>query len=173
MNRSATAVYHRINKPQWSHAVILTVISLGNCNITMNITPAKLMILLFIASAGFLTAFCIVVYQQAKFQMTGSGASAIEANQHLWPGLKLPHSASDVTFVVDFGGCEAEFAISEADFLNLCDAKLWRPEPIKEPIQYFHPVLLSDDDRLVDIGYTVDIPDGFGVFDQKKSRFAY
>ena len=23
MNRSATAVYHRINKPQWSHAVIL------------------------------------------------------------------------------------------------------------------------------------------------------
>ena len=28
MNRSATAVHHRINKPQWSHAVILTVIRL-------------------------------------------------------------------------------------------------------------------------------------------------
>ena len=28
MNRSATAVYHRINKPQWSHAVILVVITL-------------------------------------------------------------------------------------------------------------------------------------------------
>ena len=28
MNRSATAAYHRINKPHWSHAVILTVIRL-------------------------------------------------------------------------------------------------------------------------------------------------
>ena len=38
MNRSATAVYHRINKPQWSHAVILVVIPLSgepsiNCEI--------------------------------------------------------------------------------------------------------------------------------------------
>ena len=28
MNRSATAAHHRINKPQWSHAVILVVIRL-------------------------------------------------------------------------------------------------------------------------------------------------
>ena len=28
MNRSATAVHYRINKPQWSHAVILTIIHL-------------------------------------------------------------------------------------------------------------------------------------------------
>ena len=30
MNCSATAVYHRINKPQWSHAVILVVIQLDS-----------------------------------------------------------------------------------------------------------------------------------------------
>ena len=29
MNRSATAAHHRINKPQWSHAVILVVIPLN------------------------------------------------------------------------------------------------------------------------------------------------
>ena len=35
MNHSATALHHRINKPQWSHAVILVVIRLTLANESM------------------------------------------------------------------------------------------------------------------------------------------
>jgi len=54
----------------------------------------------------------------------------------LWPGLKLPTLAHDVTFRVDFGGCEAEFAIDESIFLVWCSSNKWNVNKISSPISY-------------------------------------
>ena len=91
----------------------------------------------------------------------------------IWSGFKLPHNASDVTYHVDLGGCEAEFAISESDFLEWCNDRGWVPERIARPIAYFQPVLLSDNDTIVTDGYTFDVPDGKGVSDAGRPRTAF
>ena len=37
---------------------------------------------------------------------------------------------TDVTYYADFRGCEAEFAISESEFLNWCSVRGWSPKKI-------------------------------------------
>ena len=91
----------------------------------------------------------------------------------IWDGYELPDSASDVTYYADFGGCEAEFAISESEFLAWCHVRGWSPKKIHGSIPYFQPVLLADDDTIVTNGFTFDIPDGEGVFDADRSRAAF
>lgn len=99
--------------------------------------------------------------------------SASIANRKIWEGYRLPDSASDVTYHVDFGGCEAEFAIAETDFLEWCELRGWQPVRVDRATPYFQPVLLPDDERLVEEGYTFSIPDGQGAFDSKRSRAAF
>ena len=113
------------------------------------------------------------VAYRSYFQPRRFGTSSSIANRMIWSGFKLPHNASDVTYHVDFGGCEAEFAISESDFLEWCNDRGWVPERIARPIAYFQPVLLSDNDTIVTDGYTFDVPDGKGVFDAGRSRTAF
>ena len=90
---------------------------------------------------------------QLYFGPTRSGVSAAVANRKLWSGYQLPRSASDVTYYVDSGGCEAEFSIPESDLLALCRDRGWDVEPIAAPVAYFKPVLLPDDARLVSDGF--------------------
>ena len=113
------------------------------------------------------------VSYRSYFRPTGSGATASVANRVMWQELKLPTSASDVTYYVDSGGCEAEFAIAEPDFLELCRQKGWDVRGIESPAPYFEPVLLPRDSRLVNEGYTFSLPDGEGVYDSKRSRAAF
>ena len=61
---------------------------------------------------------------------SGKGVSVQSANQWLWPNLRIPDAASDVTYRADFGGCEAEFAITEDALLQWCRTKGWAIERI-------------------------------------------
>ncbi len=101
------------------------------------------------------------------------GTTSAVANRMMWPGCQLPREASDVTYCVDFGGCEAEFAVSESDFLAWCASHQRKPVPIESPLPYFQTILLPDDPTLVVEGYTFDVPPGRGVFDAKRSRAAF
>ena len=51
-----------------------------------------------------------VVAYRSYYQSQRTGVPANIANRMMWPGYELPRAASDVTYSVDFGGCEAEFA---------------------------------------------------------------
>ena len=113
------------------------------------------------------------VTYRSNYQSHRVGVSASIANRMMWPGYELPADASDVTYHVDPGGCEAEFAISESEFLAWCRARGWSPKKISGSIKYFQPVLLPNDDTIVTNGYAFDIPDGKGVFDADRSRTAF
>jgi len=130
---------------------------------------AKLLIL--VAFAAIVLA-AIVGYRN-YYQSHRTGVTATIANRMMWPGYKLPESATNITYHADFGGCEAEFAISESEFLEWCNSRGWAPNKITGTIQYFKPVLLPDNDKVVTNGYTFDIPDGEGVFDADRSRTAF
>lgn len=108
------------------------------------------------------------------YRRSASGVSAAVANRMLWDYLSLPLAASDVTYYSDWGGCEAEFAIGEAEFLGWCDSRSFKVTEIGAPIAYFEPILLRQgDDRLVADGYTFEAPDGQGVFDRDAGRAAF
>lgn len=125
--------------------------------------PAILCGLMIAAVVGF----------RSYFKTTMSGTTASVANRMMWQGLGLPASASDVTYYADSGGCEAEFAIPVAEFLELCEQRGWEVSEIETPVAYFEPVLLPDDERLVREGYTFWLPDGRGVYDSQRSRAAF
>jgi hypothetical protein len=120
-------------------------------------------------------AFALATYcgYRNYYKTTASGTTATVANRVMWSAFKLPISATDVTFFVDFGGCEAEFAIPEDDFLLWCSKRGWKVTEIKSPVPYFQPVCLASDDRLVSEGYTFALPDGEGVYDASRSRAAF
>ena len=113
------------------------------------------------------------VSYRSYFQPYRVGVTPAVANRMMWHGYELPKTASDITYRVDFGGCEAEFAISESNFLLWCRARGWSPNPISGSITYFRPVLLPDNDTPVTKGCSFDIPDGEGVFDANRSRTAF
>ena len=107
------------------------------------------------------------------FGASASGVTAEAANRKLWSSLKLPDSASDVTYAVDSGGCEAEFAISESDFVNWCASNNWEIEKIAAPTIYFEPIILGLDEktaRIIETGYSYHPPDGEGKFDASSLR---
>ena len=89
------------------------------------------------------------------FGASASGVTAEAANRKLWSSLKLPDSASDVTYAVDSGGCEAEFAISESDFVNWCASNNWEIEKIAAPTIYFEPIILGLDEKTARISKRV------------------
>jgi hypothetical protein len=113
------------------------------------------------------------VAYRSFFGSQGVGVSASTANRMLWPDYRLPPSVSDVTYIVDFGGCEANFAISELHFLAWCKEKGWTAVKINEPVPFFEPILLAGDSTLVTTGYTFEIPNGRGVFDDGRGRAAF
>ena len=114
-----------------------------------------------------------IVAYRSYFQAHRVGVGPNIANRMVWPEFELPNSAADVTYHVDFGGCEAEFAISESDFLNWCRTRGWCPSKISGPKTYFQPVLLPVNDTIVTNGYSIDFPDGEMVFDAARSRAAF
>ncbi len=104
---------------------------------------------------------------------TASGVSSRSANKMLWAHLQLPEAAGDVTYYVDFGACEAEFAIPEGDLLRWCQEKGWTVEPITLPTPYFDPMWLPPSTINVTQGLRFSPPDGQGIFDRRTSRAAF
>ena len=131
--------------------------------------------LLSLFIAAVIVCFLIAAFSFYRIfrSSTARGTTATVANRVMWAGFELPASAADVTYYVDFGGCEAEFAISEADFLSWCSDRGWTVTKIDTPVPYFKPILLPDDDHLVQHGYTFSLPDGDGVYDASTSRAAF
>ncbi|WP_425397318.1 hypothetical protein [Aeoliella sp.] len=127
--------------------------------------------LLWITTGVALVIGSIAAYRVYPYQAVGANVHV--ANRVLWDDLRLPPSASDVTFYVDRYGCEAEFAISESEFLKWCRHRGWHTSEIAAPVPYFQPVCLPDDNRPVEDGYLFEIPDGRGVYDRSRSRAAY
>jgi hypothetical protein len=105
---------------------------------------------------------------------SGSRSSPAIANFYLAKYCQLPDTASDVYCYTDWAAAEAEFAIAESDFLKLCKANGWQPDPIGEPIKYFYPVWgPKEDSRLVHHGYYCYAAGGDLVFDAERSRAAW
>ena len=112
--------------------------------------------------------FAMVRLAYTYFGTSASGVSVTSANQKLWPSLRLPESASDVTYAVDSYGCEAEFAISESEFVKWCAGNSWEIEEISTATVYFNPTILRLDEdtaRVIEKGYNYFPPDGEGKFD--------
>lgn len=107
------------------------------------------------------------------FRVTARGTSSAVANRVMWYGYTLPVSACDVTFYADGGGCEAEFSISEGDFLCWCEERGWNATKIESPVPYFQSILLPPDERPVVRGYRFSPPNGEGVFDADRARAAF
>ena len=104
---------------------------------------------------------------------TGSNVSAKSANRYIWASLRLPASATDVTFATDSYGCKAEFAISETEFTRWCKSNGWQITPITSPNVYFganpsRPVAAKA--RVVGRGFHFYPADGQGTFDAGQSR---
>lgn len=129
--------------------------------------------------AFVICAICIVVTLAVRRQylrhagVSDKGVSSHTANQMLPAGLRLPDTASDVTYYVDFGAAEAEFAVSEEDFVNWCRTNGWTVEPIQSVSPYFEPMCLPTDSRPVVRGYHFSPPDGQGTFDADRSRACF
>jgi hypothetical protein len=104
---------------------------------------------------------------------SSQGVSVARANRMLWPHLRLPDAASDVSYYVDFGAAEAEFTVPQQEFLNWCQAKGWDCRPITSTTPYFEPMAMTGDPRPVTKGYCFFPPDGQGVFDANQSRACF
>lgn len=128
-----------------------------------------LLLIFALASISFAVGKSLISFNG----MSGRNTSVQWANAWLWQEARLPEAASDVTFFVDFGACEAEFAISERPFLAWCEAHGWEVESIDEPVAYFDPMWLAPDTRPVDRGIHFSPPSGRGVYDATRSRAAY
>lgn len=105
--------------------------------------------------------------------VSANAATSQQANIWIWPNLRIPASASDVSYVTDAFGCEVKFAISERAFLDWCKGKNWKVEEITTPIPFFEGIISSEDNRQVTDGYKFSPPDGAGVFDKARSRAAF
>ena len=129
--------------------------------------------LLVLTTLAFVVLIATVWFKHTFIGSSGSGVSARSANRALWRSLRTPTSATDVTYTVDPYGCEAEFAISERDFLEWCERNNWRTEAIVEPTVYFNPVHrhhVGDNGRVIGQGYHFYPPDGEGTFDANGLR---
>ena len=135
----------------------------------MRFSLAKLLAVVSVLAA----LIAVIVAYRSYFQSHRVGVSASVANRMMWPEYELPHTATDVTYYADFRGCEAEFAISESEFLNWCSVRGWSPKKIAGAIPYFQPVLLADNDTIVTNGFTFDMPNGEGIFDADRLRTAF
>ncbi len=118
-------------------------------------------------------AFGSVASYRNYFASHRSHTTAAVANRMIWPDHRLPPEAADVTYEVDFGGCEAEFAISEGAFLNWCESCGFEVTAIEKVVPYHDGVIMPLDSRAVAKGYAFDVPAGRGVFDVNRSRAAF
>lgn len=126
-------------------------------------------ILLFVVALPILLYGCVLVVKMTG--CSGKSASATMANLFLESNHHLPQTASDVYYYTDFGASEAEFKISEHDFLDWCNSKNWTPEPISDPVHYFYPTWgPEEDNRMVSRGYSCYATGGVLTFDAERSR---
>ena len=129
---------------------------------------------LFVAIA--VASVVIVAAMWLKHALVGSTASNVSAksaNRYIWPSLRLPVSATDVTFAVAPYFCEAEFAISEVEFCKWCTNNGWRMTSITSPHVYYGVIPNrpnADKARVVGHGFHFYSPDGDGTFDADRSR---
>lgn len=132
-------------------------------------------LLVVVAICSFLSFLAWNAYRtwQRQAGITRNGVAADVANDILWPRLRLPEDASDVTCYVDFGAAEAEFAISEESFLAWCKVNGWAVEALVTPVPYFEPMVLPEDPRVVTRGYGFTPPDGRGCFDSDRRRAGF
>jgi hypothetical protein len=115
---------------------------------------------------------CVVVVR--NLGGSGSSSSPAIANFSLARHCQLPDTASDVYYYTDWAAAEAEFAITESDFLRWCKANDWEPAPIGEPIKYFYPVWgPKEESRLVSQGYYCYAAGGDLVFDAERFRAVF
>lgn len=152
---------------------------------TMRRVKSSLIVLVVvICAAGVATGLYLRRAYLCLAGTTASGVSARSANRMLWSPLRLPAAASDVTYHVDFGCCEAEFAVSETVFLRWCRDNGWKTEPISAPTMYSEGLglvlghssktsPLRTQGNTVVRGYTFSPPDGRGVFDADSSRACF
>ncbi|HBO43034.1 MAG TPA: hypothetical protein DD670_03690 [Planctomycetaceae bacterium] len=105
--------------------------------------------------------------------VSGYNVTASMANRMIWPELRLPAGASDVSYYVDFGRVEAEFAISGESLVEWCRSNGWTCEPIDSQRPYFEPWVLPGDSRSVANGYRFFPPDGDGIYDADRSRACF
>ena len=119
-----------------------------------------------------LAQYALRAYQRYS-GVSDAGVSARDANQFLPSDLKLPDEVSDVAYYVDFGISEAEFAISESQFLIWCKSNGWRVDPIVQPLAFFQSAVLPDDSRMIHSGFQFFPPDGKGVFDADRDRACF
>ena len=131
-----------------------------------------LMLVAAVAILILIGSFSLRTFQQHG-GVSQTGVSHQTANRYLPSELTLPNQASDVTFHVDFGAAESEFAISEEAFLAWCKSRDWSCSPISTPTTYFEPMHLPADSRPVNRGYTFAPPDGQGVFDSERLRACF
>ena len=123
-----------------------------------------------------IAAFVIVAALWLKHVFVGSSGanvSAKSANRYIWASLRLPASATDVTYTTDSYGCEAGFAISETEFTQWCKTNGWRMAPITSPNVYFganRSRSIAGKGRVVGSGFHFYPPDGEGTFDADQSR---
>jgi hypothetical protein len=133
----------------------------------------SLLIIIAICAIGIVLTLAVRRQTLWLVGTTGTTASAHAANQILGDELRLPAAATDVTYYVDFGAAEAEFAVSEEDFLNWCRTKGWAVQSIESVSPYFEPMWLPSDSRPVVRGYHFSPPDGQGTFDADRSRACF
>lgn len=101
------------------------------------------------------------------------GASAKSTNSVVWNRLKIPDTAQDVTFAIDFWECELDFEISESDFRAWCTGNDWTIKPLKDVVCYSKPALghpVSGRGLLVSNGFRFYFPDGDGLYDFARGR---
>lgn len=128
----------------------------------MRISPFYVFSLLVAGSVALFCAGC--------GPASGSGSIPEEANKQLWDYLKIPLTARDVSYAVDRHGCEANFELSEQDFLAWCRANGWDLSSIDGRERYPHTLIRESRDTHANAGYTFSFPDGVGIYDRERNR---
>jgi len=119
-----------------------------------------------------LCTIAVWIAYKTYYPSQGVGVSATVANRMLEKQYRIPSAASDVAFYVDFGGCAAEFALDESNFISWCRNRGWSLTKIDKPVTHFY-LYLRKEDRVVARGYTFSIRDGRGVYDADKRQATF
>ncbi len=105
---------------------------------------------------------------------SSSGEGAISANRAFESRVIIPSSATDVCFYVDGCWIEADFAITEKDFLSWCGHHGWTVARIAEHPKVFKPARTSPLARHRQIrttkGYECQTSSGTVIFDLNRGR---
>lgn len=131
-------------------------------------------LLLMVALAAGLTLVAAIGYRQMVGQR-GAGASPDFANNVFSSRLKIPGSATDVNFYVDVCWIEADFAISEAEFLSWCRQQGWAAtvvDPRSRLVFHFARSSPSADNGMpaVSNGYMAETSTGQVIYDVHLGR---